>query len=84
MSANMSQTDHLIAISQKLDAVLGFLAVRGVENDPAAIFERLNGAGFSYKAIALVSGMSENAVAIRASRAKKKKGKAVASPAPTG
>jgi len=70
MSAN--SPDHLAAISQKLDAVLAFLAVRGIENDVGAVFERLHLAGFNAKTIALVSGLTENAVAIRLSRAKKK------------
>jgi hypothetical protein len=72
MSADLSATEHLVAISQKLDAVLGFLAVRGIEGGSSAAFDRLNGAGFSPKTIALVCGISENAAAIRTSRAKRK------------
>lgn len=69
------------SISQKLDAVLAFLAVRGIEGNQSAIVERLSGAGFSRKTISLVSGLTENAVEIRLRRAKKSSQKAPKNPA---
>jgi len=59
-------------ISEKLDAILGFLAIRGMEPDSAVAIARLRGLGLNNKAIACVTGLTENAVSIRISRMKKK------------
>lgn len=68
----MTQTDSLQEISEKLDTVIAFLATRDV-SDSGAIVEKLAGMGFSAKTIAPVAGITENAVAIRLTRIKKKK-----------
>ena len=72
MNNEKANVNHLADISEKLDAVVGFMMVRGIENDSAAVVNRLHAAGFNAKVIARVSGLTENAVAIRLSRAKKK------------
>ena len=76
----MTQADYLHEISEKLDTVIAFLATREI-SDSGAIVEKLAGMGFAAKTIAPVAGISENAVAIRLSRMKKKtkRKKAVAS-----
>ena len=66
-----AQRDVLQDISAKLDVVIAFLATRGLENDTAALVEKLAGMGFGAKVIAPVAGTSENAIAIRLSRMKK-------------
>lgn len=66
--------DQLEEISIKLDVVIGFLAVRGMD-DAGAIIERLKGLGLGTKAIARVTGLTENAISIRMSRMKKGKAK---------
>ncbi len=72
MSAIKPNADRLTEISEKLDAILGFLAVRGMQDDASAMVERLRGLGIDSKGIARVTGLTENAVAIRLSRLKKK------------
>jgi hypothetical protein len=67
-----AQGDVLQDISGKLDVIIAFLAVRGLEKDTAALVEKLTGMGFGAKVIARVAGTSENAIAIRLSRMKKK------------
>jgi len=59
-------------ISGKLDVIIAFLAARGLESDTAALVEKLTGMGFGAKVIAHVAGTTENAIAIRLSRMKKK------------
>jgi DNA-directed RNA polymerase specialized sigma24 family protein len=58
-------------ISEKLDTIIAFLAARDM-SDSGAIVEKLAGMGFSARTIAPVAGITENAVAIRLSRLKKK------------
>lgn len=72
----MTQADTLQEISEKLDTVIAFLATRDV-SDSGEIVEKLAEMGFSAKTIAPVAGITENAVAIRLSRLKKKKKKKV-------
>lgn len=67
----MTHTDSLQEISEKLDTVIAFLATRDI-SDSGAIVEKLAGMGFSAKTIAPVASITENAVAIRLSRLKKK------------
>ena len=73
MNNDKSNVNHLADISEKLDTVVGFMMVRGIENDAGAVVERLRIAGFNARVIARVSGLTENAVAIRLTRAKAKK-----------
>lgn len=63
--------DALTNISEKLDSILGFMAIKGIEDDAGKVVVRLRDLGLSAKCIARVSGMTENAVAIRFSRMKK-------------
>lgn len=72
MNNKTAGVDQLAQISEKLDTVVGFLAVRGIESDPSAMIERLRGLGVGTKVIARVTGMTGNAVAIRLTRMKKK------------
>lgn len=67
----MTQADTLQQISEKLDTIIAFLAARDM-SDSGAIVEKLAGMGFSARTIAPVAGITENAVAIRLSRLKKK------------
>ena len=71
MSINKSQIEILHDISEKLDTVIGFLAARDI-SDSGAIVEKLATMGLSNKTISPVAGMTENAVAIRRSRMKRK------------
>lgn len=64
--------DTLQEISQKLDVVIAFLAARGLENNTAALVKKLADMGFGPKIIAPVVGTTENAIAIRLSRLRKK------------
>ena len=73
MSNEKSQTELLSEISEKLDIVLGYLAVRGIEGDAAAIVDKLHKLGLSAKTIAPVAGLTENAVNIRLTRMKKRR-----------
>lgn len=77
MSVIKSNVDRLAEISEKLDVIIGFLAARGID-DAAAAIERLRGLGLNAKGIACITGLTENAVAIRLSRMKKSKGAAEA------
>jgi hypothetical protein len=70
-----TQQDALGDISEKLDSVLGFMAIKGIEGDAGKVVVRLRDLGLSAKCIARVSGMTENAVAIRFSRMNKPKAK---------
>lgn len=70
-----TQQDVLIDIAEKLDTVLGFLAVRGMEGDPGKMVIRLNDMGLSRKCIAQISGVTENAIEIRLRRMKRPKAK---------
>lgn len=72
MKAGGLSIDHLADISEKLDAIIGFMSIRDIEGNTTAIVTRLHEAGFNTKVIARVSGLSENAIAIRLSRAKRK------------
>lgn len=79
-----TSADHMADISHKLDVVVGFLATRDMAQDQA--IDRLLRMGLSGKVIATVSGITENAVAIRKHRAKgkvAKKGGDKPSPATT-
>jgi hypothetical protein len=67
-----TQDELLQEILSKLDIVVAFLAARGLESDPSAVVERLAALGFGSKVIAPVAGLTENAVAIRLTRMKKK------------
>ena len=67
-----AQDDVFQEISGKLDVIIAFLAARGLENDTAGLVEKLAGMGFGAKVIAPVIGTTENAIAIRLSRMKKK------------
>jgi len=67
-----AQGDVLQDISGKLDVIIAFLAARGLENDTPALVEKLAGMGFGAKVIAPVASTTENAIAIRLSRMKKK------------
>ena len=73
--SNQSQQEVLTEISSKLDLVLGFMAVRGIENDETAMVKKLSAMGLHPRTIGLVSGLTENAVKIRLSRDRKKKPK---------
>ena len=73
MSNEKSQTELLSEISEKLDIVLGYLAIRGIEGDAAAIVDRLYKLSLSAKTIAPVAGLTENAVNIRLTRMKKRR-----------
>jgi hypothetical protein len=72
--ATLSTLDQNALIVDKLDTIIGFLAIRGLEND-AAISERLFNLGIADRAIAKVMGITDNAVSIRKSRMKKTKPK---------
>lgn len=63
--------DLLTEISEKLDNILGFLAVRGVEGDDEIVL-RLAAFGMGPKAISRVTGDSENAVGLRLMRLRRK------------
>ena len=71
MSTGKTQSDVLADIDEKLGGILGFLAVRDLKGDVAAMLPRLKDMGLSNKMMALVAGLSENAIAIRMSRMKK-------------
>ncbi len=73
--SNQSQQEVLTEISSKLDLVLGFMAIRGIENDETAMVKRLGAMGLRPRIISHVSGLTENAVNIRLSRSRKKKSK---------
>jgi hypothetical protein len=70
---NLQSQDQLI--NEKLDTIIGFLAIRGLEND-AEISERLINLGLANPAIARIMNTTDNAVALRRSRMKKSKSKA--------
>lgn len=67
-----TQSDVFQEISGKLDVIIALLAARGLENDTAALVEKLAGMGFGAKVIAPVAGATENAIAIRLTRMKNK------------
>jgi hypothetical protein len=66
-----SQVELLEEISRKLDTITGFLAVRDI-SDPATQIEVLYAMRLHPRQIATVVKMSENAVAVRLSRMKRK------------
>ena len=70
MSADKSNVNYLAEISEKLDAVLGFMAISNQTADLGKFVPRLKAMGLSPKAISRVTGITENAVAIRISRLK--------------
>jgi hypothetical protein len=70
MSADKSNVNYLAEISEKLDAVLGFMAISNQTEDLGKFVPRLKAMGLSPKAISRVTGITENAVAIRISRLK--------------
>jgi DNA-directed RNA polymerase specialized sigma24 family protein len=70
VGSSKMQPDVLAEISEKLDAILGLLAVRGIEDDVGKSVTRLRGLGLSPKTIARVCGITENAVSIRLTRLK--------------
>jgi DNA-directed RNA polymerase specialized sigma24 family protein len=70
MSADKSNVNYLAEISEKLDAVLGFMAISNLTEDLGRFVPRLKAMGLSPKAISRVTGITENAVAIRISRLK--------------
>jgi hypothetical protein len=63
--------DLLKEISEKLDNILGFLAVRGVEGEDEIVL-RLAAFGMGPKAISRVTGDTENAVGLRLMRLRRK------------
>jgi hypothetical protein len=67
---NSLSQDQLI--NEKLDTIIGFLAIRGLEKD-ADISERLINLGLGNPAIARIMNTTDNAVALRRSRMKKSK-----------
>lgn len=69
---------QLAEISNQLDTVVGFLAIRGLEADSNAMIIRLRELGLGTRTMSHVLGLSENAVAIRLSRLKKKAGRSSA------
>lgn len=79
MSATKSERELLEGIATKLDLVLAFMAIRGIEGDVNAIVAKLNSMKFDYKIIAIAAGISENAASIRLSRIKKQPKKSDAS-----
>lgn len=87
MSTAKTKGDVLSEINEKLGGVLGFLAVREFKGDVNKMLPRLREMGLSTKMIALITGLTDNAIAIRFSRmkkpaAKKAKGKAAKKVAP--
>ena len=75
MATNKSEQQLLSDISEKLDVVVGFLAIRGIENDQSAMVSKLSALELHPRIIGFVSGLSENAVNVRLSRDRKKKSK---------
>jgi hypothetical protein len=73
-----TQSDILTDINNKIGGILGFLAVRDLKGDVSKMLPRLKEMGLDYKMMALVTGVSENAIAIRLSRMKKKSPKKTA------
>lgn len=67
-----NQNELLEEISTKLDLILGYLAIRGIEDDPAKIVNKLRDLGFNNNAIAPIAGLSVDAVKKRLQRQKKK------------
>lgn len=63
----MSSEEALLQISGKLDRILGFLAVRDVQ-DVGERIARLRALGLDNTTIATVTGMTANAVAVRIHR----------------
>jgi DNA-directed RNA polymerase specialized sigma24 family protein len=69
-----TDSELLTEISQKLDSILALLAAPAVQKDEGEVIRRLYENGHSASVIARVVGISENAVAIRLSRMRKKTG----------
>ena len=72
MANSKSQVELMTEISEKLDSILGLLAIRGIEDDWNAVIQKLMGMGLNARTIVPIAGLSENAVNIRLSRIKKK------------
>ncbi len=66
----MTSEELLAEISRKLDKVLGFMAIRGVE-DTSEQIARLRSLGLDNHTIAAMTGMTANAVAVRVHRMQK-------------
>ena len=75
MGTPKTQQDVLAEISEELDSILGFMAIKGIEGDASKVVARLRDMGLGAKSISRVSGLTENAVAIRISRMKTPKAK---------
>jgi hypothetical protein len=71
LNAAKAKADVLDDINEKLGGVLGFLAVRELKGDVNKMLPRLKEMGLSTKMMALITGLTENAIAIRFSRLKK-------------
>ncbi len=67
----MTSEELLTEINEKLNRILGILALRGLEDDGEKV-RRLRDLGMDNPTIAAVTGLSKNAVAIRISRMRKK------------
>lgn len=73
MSSGKTQTQLLEEISDKLDQVVGLMAVRGLDGDTGAMIEKLHEIGLKNDVIAPIVGLKENAVRVRIQRSKKKR-----------
>ncbi len=58
MSASNTKGDGLDDISEKLDGILGFLAVRELKGDVNKMLPRLKEMGLSTKMIAVITGLT--------------------------
>ena len=73
MSNTASEPELLSEISDKLNVIIGMLAIRGLEDDQGASVEKLHGLGLRPRVIGPIVGLSENAVNVRLTRSRKKK-----------
>jgi hypothetical protein len=71
MTHAKSEKDLLVAILERLDVVVGFLAAKDLA-DKELVVQRLKDLEFSARTMALVTGLTENAINIRLSRMKKR------------
>jgi hypothetical protein len=61
-------TDELLSqINEKLDRIIGLMALQGVEDDAEKVL-RLNALGLDHRTVAALTGTTANAVALRLSR----------------
>lgn len=72
MNSSKLDRELLTAISEKLDIVVGILAAKECEGDENDKIKLLHGYGLSNAVISKVLGLSQNAVAIRMTRMRKK------------